>query len=198
MGGLEVTLRRTRCFDGDPQVGYPARRGDSLQPPQSNALLARGKVALRYGEEEPLPGIRVVGMVIIALVPGEDVDVRLPARGICPHSPSCPEAAAGRDIEGRAASPRGRPLVPSLPRRGLLDLQPGAGRRVLAIPRRPIPTVHPSLSPIAPERGADNALDIVAATDVVHDRPVVAPHKHRQDVVVAGFLHADAPILEVT
>ena len=46
-------------------------------------------------------------MVIVATVPSEDVDIRVPAWGIDPLAFPGPVAVAGRDIEGRIASWRG-------------------------------------------------------------------------------------------
>ncbi|MCY3874709.1 MAG: hypothetical protein OXF88_10505 [Rhodobacteraceae bacterium] len=71
------------------------------------------QVAFRHDKELPLFGVAVVGMFVVAPVPGKDIKVRKAVRRFDPWtSVPWPVALASRDVENRPPPDRGGFMIP--------------------------------------------------------------------------------------
>ena len=167
-------MRRTRFLDRSSKPCNAAAVGNLLQTTQSDCPLAGWQCALCEDKEPPLRSVSMVGMLADLPMPGEYIDIRWTARTRNPGTPlPRPVSLAGCDVEARIALRPVRFPVPGLTRRRLLDFKPGPGRKMLAIPRRPIPAVFGRQPPSRPERKRDHAFHIIAALGIVDDGPII-------------------------
>ena len=82
-------------FDHPPKLRYATPGCDLPEPRQVDALLPGRQVAFRHDKELPLFGVAVVGMFVVAPVPGKDVEVCKATRRLDPWT-SVPRPVAWR------------------------------------------------------------------------------------------------------
>ena len=92
-------------FDHLPKIRYAAPGCDLPDPCQA--------VAFRRDKERPLFGVAVVGMFVVALVPGKDIEVRKATWRFDPWtSVPWPVALPSRDVENRSPPDRRGFMIP--------------------------------------------------------------------------------------
>ena len=107
-------------FDHPPKLRYATPGCDLPEPCQADALLPgrqvvfpRDKDVFPRDKELPLFGVAVVGMFVVAPMPGKDVEVRKATRRLDPWtSVPRPVALARRDVENRPPPDRGGSMIP--------------------------------------------------------------------------------------